>query len=203
MTKGSCVGWLATVTWETTGSLHAAALVLAEWPVAAAVARAPRTDARGDLRPLLQVQSDAVQLKRTNAAQEAFLSRRSASCQRKKWILCPWYIGSSPSNPVMLHVCCLNVQSRWPVTVTKLTLCTADVWNVAWASLLRHLHRVHSAALYRSKNDHTGFSWDPCFTSSSTKTSFVCSFVTTCTTSPEVKPLPRMIKVSFDKDCRI
>ncbi len=84
MTEGSGVGWLATVAGETIGSLHTVTLVLAERAVAAAVARASRSDPWGDLCPLLQVQSDAVQLQRADAAQKTFLSGRSASCKQKQ-----------------------------------------------------------------------------------------------------------------------
>lgn len=82
MTKRSSVGWVAAVAGKTIGSLNAAALVLTERAIAAAVARASRLDPWGDLCPLLQVQTDAVQLQRADAAQKALLSGRSASCQQ-------------------------------------------------------------------------------------------------------------------------
>ena len=82
MTEGSGVGGGSTVAREAIGFLHAATLVPAEGPVAAAVARAARSDPGGDLGPLLQVQSDTVQLQGADAAQEALLSGRRASCQR-------------------------------------------------------------------------------------------------------------------------
>lgn len=81
MTERSSVGWVAAVAGKTIGSLNTVALVLTERAIAAAVARASRLDPWGDLRPLLQVQTDAVQLQRADAAQKAFLSGRSASCQ--------------------------------------------------------------------------------------------------------------------------
>lgn len=87
MTEGSSVRRLVTVARETAVSLLTATLVLAERAVAAAVARASRSDPRGDLCPLLQIQSDAVQLQRADAAQKAFLSGRSApwNTNKLKW----------------------------------------------------------------------------------------------------------------------
>lgn len=68
MTEGSSVCRLVTVAGKTIGFFNTATLVLAEWTVAAAVARAARSDPRGDLSPLFQVQSDTIQLQRSNAA---------------------------------------------------------------------------------------------------------------------------------------
>lgn len=68
MTKGSSVGRLATVTGKTIGFFYTETLVLAQRAIAAAVARAARSDPGGDHRPLLQVQSDTIQLQRADAA---------------------------------------------------------------------------------------------------------------------------------------
>lgn len=80
MAKGSSEGRLVAAARKPIGSFHTAAPVLAEAGVAAAVTRASRSNSWGDLCPLLQVQSDTVQLQRADAAQEAFLSGRGASC---------------------------------------------------------------------------------------------------------------------------
>ena len=84
MTEGSSEGGWTTVTGEPVGSLHTETPVLAERAVAAAVPRAAGPDPGGDLRPLLQVQGDAVQLQGADAAAETFLSGRSASCQQEQ-----------------------------------------------------------------------------------------------------------------------
>ena len=107
------------------------------------------------------------------------------------------------------NVRCLNVQSRWPVTVTKMKVVQTsgmlpggpcwDIYTGCTQQLYKCIKMIYQC-------HHTGHkslswvSWDLCFTHSSTKTSFVCSFVTT---SPEIKPLPHVIKDNFDKDCRI
>ena len=74
----------AAVTVEAVGSLHTAAVVEAERAVAAAVTRAAGLNPGCDLRPLLQVQSDAVHLQRANAAPEALLPGRCASWKQKR-----------------------------------------------------------------------------------------------------------------------
>jgi len=79
MAEGSSVRRQAAVAVEAAGSLHAAALVLAERAVAAAVTRAAGLDPGGDLRPLLQVQGDAVQLQGADTTPEALLPGRCAS----------------------------------------------------------------------------------------------------------------------------
>lgn len=85
MTEGSSVGRLTTVTGETLVLLNTSTLILTEGAVAAAVARAAGSHPWGDLGPLLQVQSDAVQLQSTDAAQEALLPRCSPSCQWQRF----------------------------------------------------------------------------------------------------------------------
>lgn len=81
VTKGSSEGRVPAVAGKAVLPLHTYTLVLTEGAVAAAVARAPRSDPRGDLGPFLQVQSDAVQLQGANASQEAFLPGRRPPCQ--------------------------------------------------------------------------------------------------------------------------
>lgn len=83
MTKGAGEGRQPAVAGEAVVSLHTHTLVLAEGAVAAAVARTPRSDPRGDLGPSLQVQSDAVQLQGANASQEAFLPGGRPTCQAR------------------------------------------------------------------------------------------------------------------------
>lgn len=78
MTEDPRVRREPTVALEAVDLLHAAAVVLAEGAVAAAVTRAARSDSRRDPRPLLQVQGDAVQLQRADAAPEALLPGRRA-----------------------------------------------------------------------------------------------------------------------------
>lgn len=60
LTEGSRISRWATVTRKAAGSLHTAALVLAECAVAAAVAGTTGLDPWGDLCSLLQVQGDAI-----------------------------------------------------------------------------------------------------------------------------------------------
>ena len=79
MTKGSGVGWLFTAAGEAAGSLHALTIVPTEGGVAAAVAGAAGSYSWCDLRPLLQVQGHTIELQRTDASQEAFLSGCSTS----------------------------------------------------------------------------------------------------------------------------
>lgn len=81
MTKGPSEGRLPAVAGEAVLPLHTHTLVLAEGAVAAAVARAPRSDPRGDLSSSLQVQSDAVQLQGAYTPQEAFLPGGGPTCQ--------------------------------------------------------------------------------------------------------------------------
>lgn len=78
-TEGSGGGRRAAVAGEAAASLHAAPTVPAEGAVAAAVTRAPGPHARGYPRPLLQVQRDAVELQRADAATEAPLPGRRAA----------------------------------------------------------------------------------------------------------------------------
>lgn len=68
MTEGPSVGRLSTITGESIDFLHTATMVLAERPIAAAVTRAARSDPWGYFGPLLQVQSDAIELQRADAA---------------------------------------------------------------------------------------------------------------------------------------
>ena len=79
--EDSSVRRQAAVAVEAVDSLHTAAPVLAERAVAAAVTRAAGSDPGCDPGPLLQVQGDAVQLQRANAAPEALLPGRCASCK--------------------------------------------------------------------------------------------------------------------------
>ena len=79
--EDSSVRRQAAVAVEAVDSLHTAASVLAERAVAAAVTRAAGSDPGCDPGPLLQVQGDAVQLQRANAAPEALLPGRCASCK--------------------------------------------------------------------------------------------------------------------------
>lgn len=69
----------AAVAGEAVGSLHAATPVLTEAAVAAAVTRASGPNTRSYLCPLLQVQRDAIQLQRADAAAEASLPGRCAA----------------------------------------------------------------------------------------------------------------------------
>lgn len=69
----------ATVTGEAVGSLHAATPVLAEGAVAAAVTWTSGPNTWSYLCPLLQVQRDAIQLQRADAAAEASLPGRCAA----------------------------------------------------------------------------------------------------------------------------
>ena len=79
VTEDSSEGRQSTVTVEAAGSLHTAALVLAERAVAAAVTWAAGSNPWRDLRPLLQVQGDTVQLQRANTAPKSLLPGRCAS----------------------------------------------------------------------------------------------------------------------------
>lgn len=79
MTESSGVGRLGTAADEAAASLHTLTIVPTERGVAAAVAGAARSDSWGDLGPLLQVQGHTVELQRTDASQEAFLSGCSPS----------------------------------------------------------------------------------------------------------------------------
>lgn len=81
VTKGSSEGRVPAVAGEAVLPLHTHPLVLTEGAVAAAVARAPGSDPRGDLGPSLQVQSDAVQLQGADASQEALLPGRRPPCR--------------------------------------------------------------------------------------------------------------------------
>lgn len=82
--EGSGVRRQAAVAQEAVGPLGAAAPVAAQRPVAAAVTRAAGPNPRRDPRPLLQVQRDAVQLQGADAAPEALLPGRRASCKRRR-----------------------------------------------------------------------------------------------------------------------
>ncbi|MEQ2191852.1 hypothetical protein XENOCAPTIV_003452, partial [Xenoophorus captivus] len=77
--EDSSVSRQAAVTVEASGSLHTAALVIAQRAVAAAVTRATGSNPGRDLGPFLQVQSDAIQLQRADAASETPLSGRRSS----------------------------------------------------------------------------------------------------------------------------
>lgn len=90
MTEGPSKSRLTAVAGESVGLLHTAPLVLAELTIAAAMTRASRSHSGCYLCPLLQVQSDAVQLQVADAAQKAFLSGCSASCQDKKQKMNRW-----------------------------------------------------------------------------------------------------------------
>lgn len=79
MAENSSVCWQPTVTVKATGSLHTAALVLAERAIAAAVTRAAGSNPGCDFCPLLQVQGDAVQLQRADTSTKALLPGRCAS----------------------------------------------------------------------------------------------------------------------------
>lgn len=78
-TKGSTEGRTAAVAGEAASSLRAAPAILAEGAVAATVTRAPGLHTGSDSRPLLQVQCDAVELQRADAAAEAPLPGRCAA----------------------------------------------------------------------------------------------------------------------------
>lgn len=85
MTKGSSVGRPGTAAGKAAGSLHTLAIVPTEGSVAVAVAGAAGSYSRCDLRPFLQVQGHAVELQRTDASQEAFLSGRSTSYKKHQY----------------------------------------------------------------------------------------------------------------------
>lgn len=78
----------AAVAGEAAGSLHAAAAVLAERAVAAAVARAPRLHPGRDPGPRLQVQGDPVQLQGAHAAPKAPLPGRGAAWREDTGFCC-------------------------------------------------------------------------------------------------------------------
>lgn len=69
-TEGPSEGRWAAVAGEAAASLHAAATIAAEGAVAATVTRAPGLHTRSYSRPLLQVQCDAIELQRADAATE-------------------------------------------------------------------------------------------------------------------------------------
>lgn len=79
VTGGSTVGRLRAVAHVAVALLDAPPPVVAEAAGAAAVAGAPGADARRHLRPLLQVQADAVDGQGPDAAQEASLLGRRPS----------------------------------------------------------------------------------------------------------------------------
>lgn len=78
-TKSSSEGRCAAVAGEAAASLHAAPTITAEGAIAATVTRAPGPHARSYSRPVLQVQCDAIELQRTDAATEAPLPGRRAA----------------------------------------------------------------------------------------------------------------------------
>lgn len=74
MTEDPSKGRLAAVTGEPVRFFHTNPIVLAELAIAATMTRASRSDSRRYLRPLLQIQSNPVQLQGADATQKAFLS---------------------------------------------------------------------------------------------------------------------------------
>jgi len=91
MAEDSGVGRAAAVAVEAGGSLHAAAPVPAQRPVAAAVPRAAGPDPRRHRGPLLQVQGHAVQLQGADAAPEALLPGRRASWRQRQTETDIWF----------------------------------------------------------------------------------------------------------------